>query len=88
MSNETLELEGTWEEILAHREELRGARVRLTAWRPAGTRSLPDENRRMLAWLDDLQQNPWTAEETAILDGFEEFRREHPVQFRKPEELF
>jgi hypothetical protein len=87
MPVETLDLEGTWEEILAHRDELRGARVRLTAWRHVDDPSPLNENRRMLAWLDDLQEHPWTPDEEAILDGLEGFRREHPVQFRTPDDL-
>lgn len=87
MVNETLELEGTWEEILTHRDELRGAQVRLTAWQPAKPTVPREGNRRMLAWLDDLQRAPWTPEEEAILDDFNAFRDAFPVQFRRPEDL-
>ena len=86
-----LELEGTWEEILAHAPELAGRRVRVIVLPTSahnGTynkreQELPSaltaENQRLLAVLDELKRTPWSAEEMAALDGFEQFNKEHPI---------
>jgi hypothetical protein len=84
---DTLEMEGTWEEILAHQDALRGTRVRLTAWRTEEAKVLPAENARMLAWLEELRRNPGTPEEAAVLDGLSDFRERNPVKFRQPDDL-
>ena len=36
---------------------------------------------RTLAALAELRSVPLSAEESAILDGFDAFRREHPIRF-------
>ena len=44
--------------------------------------TIPEDHRvEVLAALAELHSVPLSAEESAILDGFEAFRREHPVQF-------
>ncbi len=85
------ELEGTWEEILAHAPELAGRRLRVfvlpdqAALTENGSMeigqnlSLSLANQRLLAVLDELKRTPWSAEEMAALDGFERFNKEHPV---------
>ncbi len=40
MTSPSLELEGSWEEILAHASELAGCRVRLTVLSPVGQAAL------------------------------------------------
>lgn len=78
------ELEGTWEEILAHSSELAGQRVRVTVLPPDDHALTPDERQRMtLEVLGELKNTEWTDEEMAILDGFEEFRKQHPLTFRR-----
>ena len=88
-----LQLEGTWEEILAHAPELAGRRVRVvvlpdaarneadTANENALQATLSPENQRLLVVLDELRQTPWTEEEMAVLDGFEQFNRDNPLTF-------
>jgi len=86
-----MEIEGTWEQVLEHASELRGRRVRLTVLTtiegglsPADVISGSDRQSRMVAAWDKYEQTRLTEEETAILDEFEQFRREHPIQFRVP----
>jgi hypothetical protein len=83
MASQELELEGTWEEVLAHSPELAGRRVRVTVLPEdeepgAEVNGLPPENQRMLESLRKWQATPLTPEEIAILDEFEQFRKEHP----------
>jgi hypothetical protein len=92
MASQPLELEGTWEEILAHSKELAGRRVRVTVLPPepeaAGeTVPLKPENQRMLELLDEWERTPLSDEERAILDDFEEHLREHRFRLRTPWEL-
>ena len=37
----------------------------------------------MLAVLDEWERTPLTDEEKRILDEFPEFRRQHPIRFRR-----
>lgn len=77
MALHTLEMEGTWEEIIAHAAELAGRRVRVTVL-PAHPETGPEKpvvsptNQRMLDLLADWEQSPLTDEERAVLDGLEE----------------
>ena len=86
MTSEALELEGTWEEILKHSEELAGCRVRLTLL--PQTKSMPEEtnlrpeNRGALEVLKELRENPLTEEEVKILEDFEQFKKDHLIGFR------
>jgi hypothetical protein len=90
MAKQLLELEGTWEEILARCDQLAGRRVRVTILPerdgPAEEGSPGLDQTAMLELLDEWQQAPLTAEEEKILDGFEGFRKEHPFRLRKIEE--
>jgi hypothetical protein len=91
-TQETIELEGTWEEILEHADELAGRRVRVTVLAPeaeveSGKPPLKPENQRMLEVLEEWYRTPLTEEEKEVLDGFEQFRREHPIRFRQPSDF-
>jgi hypothetical protein len=91
VTSDTLELEGTWEEIMAHAAELAGRRVRLTV--------LPDQseigpippplsskNQKMLEWLDRWERTPLSEEEKAVLDGLEEHLNAQPFSLRPIED--
>jgi hypothetical protein len=84
----TLELEGTWEEIMAHATELAGRRVRLIVL-PSQTVTeaqptpLPPANQRMLELLTEWEQNPLTVEELKVLDGLEQHLQEKPFSLRQ-----
>jgi len=85
-----MELEGTWEEILAHADELAGRRVRLTVLpgeREAGDDQprLSPANQQMLDLLDEMEANPLTGEEQAILDDLGEHLKRHPFSLRQVE---
>ena len=86
METETLELEGTWEEILKRSDELTGRHVRLTVLPRSGEAdspaSLSPENRRMLEVLKAWEQTPLTEEEVKILEEFEQFRKDHSIRLR------
>ncbi len=41
----------------------------------------PSPKQRTLAALAELHSVPLSAEESEILDGFDAFRREHPIRF-------
>jgi hypothetical protein len=77
MTSQPLELDGTWEEIMAHAAELAGRRVRVTVL-PAQTEVAPEgpavdvRNQRMLDLLTEWEQTPLTEEERAVLDGLEQ----------------
>jgi hypothetical protein len=80
MNTPVAELEGTWEEIMAHAAELAGHRVRVTvlengAEAPVDRTSLPETHQRMLEWLDERERTPLTDEEREVLDGLEEHLR-------------
>lgn len=86
MISETLELEGTWEEILTHADELAGRRVRVTVLPPeTQTEAPPQEtnNQAMLKRWEEWWNTPLTEEERAVLDEFEQFRRDHPFRLRE-----
>jgi hypothetical protein len=89
MSTPVLEIEGTWEEILARAAELAGHRVRVTVFPSepeAGAESpLTPSNRRMLELLTEWGQTPLTDEERAILDSLEQNLREDPLRLREVE---
>ena len=91
MAQETLELEGTWEEIMAHAAELAGRRVRVVVL-PDPMKSGPEErplpsiNQRMLELLAEWDQTPLTEEERAVLDGLERHLKEHPFSLRQIED--
>ena len=58
MAEQTLELEGTWEEILKHSAELAGKQVRLTVLQPVeaqSPRSFPP-NEELLAALQRIRE--------------------------------
>lgn len=91
MESDTLELEGTWEEILARSEDLAGRRVHLTVLSPKPTadhhpETLPHPNQKMLEVLQEWKNTPLTDEEIQILEDFEQFRKDHPIRFRTPED--
>lgn len=76
-------LEGTWEEILSRSTELAGHRVRVAVLdEPKPPRSAEERQHAMLEWINELKRTPLTAEEKDILDGFREFRRQHPFGMR------
>ena len=91
MAEHALELEGTWEEIMGRAAELAGRRVRLIVLpgepdgAPGGdlTRTGHDA---MLELLEEWQHTPLTDEEQEILEGFGEFRKQHPVRIRPLED--
>ena len=80
MSLPLKEYEGAWEEVLTHASDFAGQQVRVTVL-PL-EKSLPRENQSTLDALDEFDRNPLTAEEIAILDDFEQFRKDHPIRFR------
>ncbi|MBW3623549.1 MAG: hypothetical protein KY468_09090 [Armatimonadetes bacterium] len=84
MNGDTLELEGTWEEILKHSEELSGRKVRLTAFPKLDLEdeTLPPEVKQTLEWLEEWKNTPLTEEEIEVLEEFEQFRKEHPFRLR------
>jgi hypothetical protein len=87
VTSQTLELEGTWEEIMAHAAELSGRRVRLivlpTASETAPGRSpLSPSNLRMLDLLSEWERSPLTEEERTVLDGLEQHLKEQPFSLR------
>jgi hypothetical protein len=90
VTSETLEIEGTWEEVMAHAPELVGRRVRLTVLpdqtKAAGGAPLPPPNQRVLQLLEEWEREPLTEEEQAVLDGLEEHLRVHPFSLRSVEE--
>ena len=84
----TLELEGTWEEIMAHAAELAGRRVRLIVLpaQPTGEPESPTispTNQRILELLAEWEKAPLTEEELAVLDGLEDHLKEHPFSLRQ-----
>ena len=87
MNADTLELEGTWEEILAHADRLRGARIRLTAWKQQDSPAIPQPNQRMLDWLTERAASPWSSEERGVLDEFTSDAEYRSVRLRHPDEL-
>jgi hypothetical protein len=88
VAEQLLELEGTWEEILGRAGQLAGRRVRLIVL-PEIRQDVPEDgppgpdHAAMLQLLEEWQQTPLTDEEQAILEGFDEFRREHPFRLRQ-----
>lgn len=91
MAEQMLELEGTWEEIVGWADQLAGRRVRLVVLpehgeNPAAEGSPGPGQLAMLQLLDEWRQTPLTAEEHEILNGFEEFRKQHPFQLRQLED--
>jgi hypothetical protein len=84
------ELEGTWEEIMAHAAELAGRRVRVTVL-PARPESGQEESpgssdgQRMLELLAEWEQTPLTEEEREVLDGLEQHLKEQPFSLRQIE---
>jgi hypothetical protein len=90
MTSQPLELEGTWEEIMAHAAELAGRRVRVTVL-PAQPQVALEEpvldarNQRMLELLTEWEQTPLTEEERDILDGLEQYLEEHPFSLSHAE---
>ncbi len=87
MSELLKEYEGTWEEILSHSEEFAGQTVQIKIVPPSSSDAkLSPKQQQMLAALREIQQTKFTPEEQAILDGFEEFQKEHPVIFRTLED--
>lgn len=75
-------LEGNWEEILKRGSELEGQRVSVEVLPPPNGRAGQTPTAAgTLAALTALEAFTPTEEETEILDGFEEFRREHPLSF-------
>ena len=84
MESETLELEGTWEEILAHSEELEGrwVYVRVQSSSKDTQKDLTPAAKRTLEWLEEWKNTPLTDEEVKILEDFERFRQDHPFSLR------
>jgi len=82
MSQSLKEYEGVWEEILSHSDEFAGHHVQIKIVEPpAVSAELSPKQQQMLAALREIQQTQFTPEEQEILDGFEAFRKEHPVRF-------
>jgi hypothetical protein len=77
-------IEGRWEEILARGSELQGLRVRVEVLPPANAPVAPSQT---LAALAELERFTPTQEESEILDGFDDFRREHPLTLGDLREL-
>ena len=87
MSQSLKEYEGVWEEILSHSDEFAGQHVQIKIVEPPTASSeLSPKQQQMLAALREIQQTQFTPEEQEILDGFEAFRKEHPVRFRTIED--
>jgi hypothetical protein len=93
VAQEALELEGTWEEIMAHAAALAGRRVRLVVL--PGQPDTPPEsqkqrlsptNQRMLELLTEWEQTSLTTEEHAVLEGLEQHLKEHPFSLRDIED--
>jgi hypothetical protein len=84
MPTEVMELEGTWEEILARSEELAGRRVHVTVLPESASPNgkLSERNQRMLAAALRIGARKLTPEEIKILDDFEQFRKDHPFSLR------
>jgi hypothetical protein len=82
-------LEGKWEEILERGSELKGLRVRVEVISPPNSpiAQTPSAGQRTLAALSELEAFKPTEEEQDVLDGFEEFRREHPLTFGELRDL-
>lgn len=83
-------LEGTWEEIMEHADELAGKRLVVTvladksASQPS-TDDLRPENRRMLEVLEEMRNTPLSAEEEAAFEEWERNRDAYRLRFRPPE---
>jgi hypothetical protein len=85
MASKPIELEGTWEEILAHADELAGQRVRVTVLPPEPKAAAPNqspESQEMVQRWEEWWNTPLTDDERAVLDEFEQFRRDHPFRLR------
>lgn len=48
--------------------------------------SVAEANRRALQLLDSWKAAPLSAEETRVLDDFDEFQAQHPIKFDIPED--
>jgi hypothetical protein len=85
MQMKQLELEGTWEEIQEHANELAGKRVhlRVVPDRQRSNGQLSERNQRMLENYERLLETPLSQEDIDILDGFAEFRKQHPFSLRQ-----
>lgn len=86
METDTLELEGTWEEILAWSSKLSGRRIQQKAFpaasSPSARTSIRPENRATLEVLKEWREDPLSEEDRKILEEFEQFRKDHPIRFR------
>ena len=80
MSVPLKEYEGAWEEVLTHASDFAGQQVRVTVLPPEEPKPHPYQS--MLDLFEERKRNPWTPEEMAILDDFEQFRKDHPIRFR------
>jgi hypothetical protein len=83
-----LEIEGSWEDILAHATVFAGRRVRVTLLpeepESAAGPLTPDERaQRMRQLWKEWRETGLSEEETAILDEFEQFRQENPFRLRQ-----
>jgi hypothetical protein len=80
MASKPIVLEGTWEEIQAHSNELEGRNVRLMVISDdeGKEKELSKSNRRMLEVLDEWKNDPLTPEEITLLEEFPKFRKENP----------
>jgi hypothetical protein len=78
-------LEGTWEEILGHAEQLKGHRVRVTVLpdQQNGSMDLSDKQREMLAALDEWHSEI-TDEDKVALEELERFIYNHPFDLTWP----
>lgn len=87
MAELTQDLEGTWEENLEHSEELAGRRVRLRVLRGNSDEPDPEDaearKKQLLEDYEAARAIELSAEDIAILDEFPEFRRQHPLRFRR-----
>ena len=65
---------------MPHADDFAGQQVRVTVLPPEPPKRRPHQS--MLDMFEEQKRNPLTAEEIAILDDFEQFRKEHPIRFR------
>ena len=74
------ELEGTWEEILTHSDDLAGHQVQVKVMEPKPETLTVSQ--KILADGEEAKRIKLTPEDLKIRDEMQEFNRKHPVDFR------
>ena len=80
MSMPPKEYEGAWEDILTHAADFAGQQVRVTVLPTEEPK--PHRYQSMIDLFEERKRNPWTPEELAVFDEFEQFQKEHPFRLR------